>query len=135
MESYPLQPAHICLTTTLPNTTFFSFEHWPYGALYGESGMSPPHSTRKADSLCAIHGTASPPPSYKYAGIIRGKKAPLVILQDVPKVISDVLLPIPPHTCHRRAGGQLKTCASTIKANLNRSTDRESAVMHNGESV
>ncbi len=43
------------------------------------------------------------------------------------ELIKDFFLPTPPRTWHRRAGGQLKTRATTIKA------DRESSATHDGE--
>ncbi len=38
----------------------------------------PPHSTRKAQRLCAIRGAASPPLPYTHTSTARAKKAPLV---------------------------------------------------------
>ncbi len=42
------------------------------------------------------------------------------------ELIKDLLFPTPPRTWRRRTGGQLKTCATTIK------TDRLSWVTHDG---
>ncbi len=47
--------------------------------------------------------------------LVQKRSAGLVMLQDVPK---DLLLSTPPRTWCRRAGGQLKTWAVTIKADL-----------------
>ncbi len=61
----------------------------------------------------AIRRTAAPPLPYLYIGTARTKKAPLVY-----ELIKGLLLPTPPRTWHRRTGGQLKTWATTIKADL-----------------
>ncbi len=49
------------------------------------------------------------------------------------ELIKGLLLPTSPRTWRRRAGGQLKTRATTIKATWNRSPDRESSATHDGE--
>ncbi len=64
---------------------------------------------RKAQRLCAIRGSASPPLPFTHTGTARAKKAEL---------IKDLLLPTPPRTWRRQAGGQLKIGATTIKADL-----------------
>ncbi len=63
---------------------------------------------------CAIHGTASPPllvhRRLRWFGYFVGCP------ED--ELIKDFLLPTPPGMWRRRAGGQLKTWATTIKADL-----------------
>ncbi len=71
--------------------------------------------------LCAIRETASPPLTYTHNGTFRAKKAPLVwSCRKTPEgeLIKDLLLPTPPRTWCWRAGGQLKTWATTIKSDL-----------------
>ncbi len=72
----------------------------------------PPHSTRKAQRRCAIRGTASPPQPYKYTCTARAKKAPLVwSCCKTSRRWADQNLPW-------RAGGQPKTWANNIKADV-----------------
>ncbi len=75
----------------------------------------PPHSTPKAQRLCAIRGTASPPLRYKYTGTARAMKAPLgrsCCKTPESELNKDLLLR------HVRGGGQLTMWATTVKADL-----------------
>ncbi len=63
----------------------------------------PPHSTRKAQRVCAIRGNASPPLPYKHTGTALAKKAPLVWSCFIPN-----------RSWRKRIRGQIKTCATTF---------------------
>ncbi len=73
----------------------------------------------KAQRLYAIRGTAPPPLHYKHAGTARAKgSAGHAARRPEGELINVFLLPTPPRTWHRRAGGQPKARATTIKADL-----------------
>ncbi len=77
-----------------------------------------PQSTRKAKGLRAIRGTASPPLPYKCTATARAPSVCSCCRTPKGELIKDLLLPTSLRTWHRRAGGQLKPWATTIKADL-----------------
>ncbi len=69
----------------------------------------------------ANRGTASPARPYKHTSTARAKWLRWcghTARRPEGELIKDRLLPTPPRTWRRRAGGQLKTWATTIKADL-----------------
>ncbi len=81
----------------------------------------PPHSTRKAQRLCDIRGTVAPPLPYKFPTLLLQRKLRWfghAARRPDGELIKGLLLPTSPHTWRRRTGGQLKTWATTIKADL-----------------